>query len=446
MRRGQPVVAVIGRPNVGKSTFFNRVLGQRKAIVQDTPGVTRDRNFAPAEWDGRKFYLVDTGGLEPDGGEFMAKAIRTQVLAALAEADVIVFMVDGMTGPHPGDHRVAELLRKTELPVILAVNKLDKHPNEVAQHEFWELGLGEPLPVSSMVGRGSGDLLDAIVAKLPAVDSDEEDKGIHIAVIGKPNVGKSSFVNRLLGEDRMVVSEVAGTTRDSIDTPLKYHGHDLVFVDTAGLRRQAKIDESLEYYSMLRTELAIERADICLLLIDGSEEAHVQDLRIAGKAWKAGCSLIIVVNKWDLVTKETNTAVEYERALQKRVPTLKWVPTIFTSALTGQRVHKVLDMIVEVAEQRNRRIPTREVNEVIRELVTRIHPPHYRGMPIRIMYATQAATAPPTFVLFVNHAKAVPENYMRYLQKGFRQAWGFAGSPLKLRLKGRREKEAEQHR
>jgi GTP-binding protein len=446
VRRGQPVVAVIGRPNVGKSTFFNRVLGERKAIVQDTPGVTRDRNFAPAEWAGRRFLLVDTGGLEPDTGEFMAKAIRNQVTAALQEADVIVFMVDGTAGPHPADHRVAEMLRKTELPVILAVNTLDRLPNEVAQHEFWELGLGEPLPVSSMVGRGSGDLLDAIVAKLPASDMTEDDDAIHIAVIGKPNVGKSSFINRLLGEDRMVVSEVAGTTRDSIDTPMKYHGKDLVFVDTAGLRRQARIDESLEYYSMLRTEIAIERADICLLLIDGSEEAHVQDLRIAGKAWKAGCSLIIVVNKWDLVAKETNTAIEYERALHKRVPTLKWVPTIFTSALTGQRVQKVLDVVLEVAEQRNRRVATRVVNEVVRELVARTQPPHYRGMPIRIMYATQAAVAPPTFVLFVNHPKAVPQNYMRYLQKGFRNAWGFAGSPLKLRLKGRREKEGDQPR
>jgi GTP-binding protein len=437
---------VIGRPNVGKSTFFNRVLGERKAIVQDTPGVTRDRNFAPAEWAGRRFFLVDTGGLEPDTGEFMAKAIRNQVNAALQEADVIVFMVDGTAGPHPADHRVAEMLRKTELPVILAVNKLDRLPNEVAQHEFWELGLGEPLPVSSMVGRGSGDLLDAIVAKLPDSDMAEDDDAIHIAVIGKPNVGKSSFINRLLGEDRLVVSEVAGTTRDSIDTPLKYHGKDLVFVDTAGLRRQARIDEILEYYSMLRTEISIERADICLLLIDGSEEAHVQDLRIAGKAWKAGCSLIIVVNKWDLVEKETNTAIEYERALHKRVPTLKWVPTIFTSALTGQRVQKVLDVVLEVAEQRNRRIPTRAVNEVVRELIARTQPPHYRGMPIRVMYATQAAVAPPTFVLFVNHPKAVPENYMRYLQKGFRNAWGFEGSPLKLRLKGRREKEGDQPR
>ena len=282
------MVAVVGRPNVGKSTFFNRVLGERRAIVEDTPGVTRDRNFAVAEWNARQFYLVDTGGLEPDTQSFMADAIRTQVVAALAESDVIVFMVDGMAGPHPADHRVAELLRRTNLPVILAVNKLDRIPNETAQHEFWELGLGEPLPVSSMVGRGSGDLLDAIVEKLPPADSDEEDPGLYIAVIGKPNVGKSSFVNRLLGEDRMVVSDVAGTTRDSIDTPMRYHGRDLVFVDTAGLRRQARIDESLEYYSMLRTEIAIERADICLLLVDGTEETHVQDLRIAGKAWKAG--------------------------------------------------------------------------------------------------------------------------------------------------------------
>jgi GTP-binding protein len=405
--------------------------------------VTRDRNFAVAEWNARQFYLVDTGGLEPDTQSFMADAIRTQVVAALAESDVIVFMVDGMAGPHPSDHRVAELLRRTNLPVILAVNKLDRIPNETAQHEFWELGLGEPLPVSSMVGRGSGDLLDAIVGKLPPADSDEEDPGLYIAVIGKPNVGKSSFVNRLLGEDRMVVSDVAGTTRDSIDTPMRYHGRDLVFVDTAGLRRQAKIDESLEYYSMLRTEIAIERADICLLLVDGAEETHVQDLRIAGKAWKAGCSLIIIVNKWDLVEKETNTAAEFEKKLHERVPSLRWVPMIFASALTGQRVHKVLETILEVAEQRDRRVATREVNEVLRELIARTHPPHYRGMPVKMMYATQAAVAPPTFVIFVNHPKGVPEHYMRYLQNGFRAAWKFAGTPLRLRLKGRREKESE---
>ncbi|MEX0907636.1 MAG: ribosome biogenesis GTPase Der [Gemmatimonadota bacterium] len=441
MRRGLPVVAVVGRPNVGKSTFFNRVLGERRAIVEDQPGVTRDRNFARAEWAGRTFYLVDTGGLEPDSDEAMPVAIRHQVQAALAESDVIVFLVDGQTGPHADDVGIAALLRKTSLPVVLAVNKLDRLPEELAHHDFWSLGLGEPHAVSSAVGKGTGDLLDAIVESLPALEADEEDEGLYIAVIGKPNVGKSSFVNRLLGEERMVVSEIAGTTRDSVDTPFRYHGRDLVFVDTAGLRRQSKMDRGLEYYSALRTELAIERADVCLLLIDATEPAHVQDLRIAEKAWRNGCGLIIVANKWDLVSKETNTAVEFERTLHTRAPSLRWVPTIFTSALTGVRIHRTLDLIVEVAANRERRISTREVNEVVRKLAERTMPPHFRGMPVKLLYATQAAVKPPTFVIFTNHPKGVPEHYVRYLQNGFRAAWGFSGTPLRLRLRARREEE-----
>ncbi|HEX6133918.1 MAG TPA: ribosome biogenesis GTPase Der [Longimicrobiales bacterium] len=441
MRRGLPVVAVVGRPNVGKSTFFNRVLGERRAIVEDVPGVTRDRNFARAEWNARTFYLVDTGGLEPDSAEAMPVAIRQQVEAALAEADVIVFLVDGRTGVHADDEAIAALLRRTSLPVVVAVNKLDRIPDEVAQHEFWSLGLGEPHPVSSVVGSGSGDLLDAIVAELPEIEAGTEDSGLHIAVIGKPNVGKSSFVNRLLGEERMVVSEVAGTTRDSVDTPLRYHNRDLVFIDTAGLRRQARIDPGLEYYSALRTELAIERADVCLLLLDATEPVHVQDLKIAEKAWRQGCALIIVANKWDLVEKETNTAVEFERTLHQRAPALKWVPVIFTSALTGLRVHKVLDLILEVAATRERRVPTSEVNEVLRKLAERTMPPHFRGMPVKLLYGTQAAVRPPTFVVFTNQPKGIPEHYLRYLQNGFRAAWGFIGTPIRLRLRARREQE-----
>ena len=437
------MVAVVGRPNVGKSTFFNRVLGERRAIVEDEPGVTRDRNFAAAEWAGHRFFLVDTGGLEPEVDEAMPTAIRKQVEAAIAEADLLVFMVDGRLGPHPLDQRIAEILRRTNIPVVLVVNKLDRIPDETAQHEFWELGLGEPYPVSSVQGRGSGDLLDVIVNHLPATDPEtEDDTAQYVAVVGKPNVGKSSFVNRLLGEDRMVVSEVAGTTRDSVDTPLRYHGRDLVFVDTAGLRRQARIERGLEYFSALRTERAIERADVCLLLLDGTEPVHVQDLKIAEKAWNAGCALIVVVNKWDLVVKETNTAVAYERELRKRARALQWVPILFTSALTGQRVHRVLDLVLEVADARSRRIPTREVNEVVRELAARRPPPHFRGMPIKVLYATQVAAEPPTFVLFVNQPKGVPEHYLRYLSNGFRAAWSFTGSPLRLRLRGRRRETA----
>jgi GTP-binding protein len=431
----------VGRPNVGKSTLFNRVLGQRRAIVDDRPGVTRDRNFARADWAGHEFFLVDTGGLEPDSTAPMPSAIRKQVEAAIAEADVLVFVVDGIEGPHPVDQRVAELLRRTDRPVVLVVNKLDRLPDELAHHDFWELGLGEPIPVSSMTGKGSGDLLDRILERLPHHAGGEAEAGaLSVAVIGKPNVGKSSYINRLLGEERLVVSEEAGTTRDSIDTPLRYHGRLLVFVDTAGLRRQARIEAPLEYYSALRTERAIERADVCLLLIDATEPVHTQDLRIAEKAWRAGCALIIVANKWDLVEKETMTAVEFERALRARAPSLATVPVLFASALSGQRVHRVLDLILKVAESRSRRVPTREVNEALAELTTKLPPPHYRGMPVRFLYATQASADPPTFVLFSNHPDAIPEHYLRYLRKGFRQRWQFDGTPIRIRIRAKSPK------
>lgn len=441
MKAGIPTVAIVGRPNVGKSTLFNRVLGQRRAIVDDRPGVTRDRNFARADWAGRSFFLVDTGGLEPDSGEPMSAAIRVQVEAAMEEADLLLFMVDGDTGPHPVDFRIAEVLRKAERPVLLVVNKMDEMPFDIGHHDFWELGLGDPVPVSSMIGKGTGDLLDAMVEALPPVDpGDAAADSLHVAVIGRPNVGKSSFINRLLGEERLVVSTEAGTTRDSIDTPLTYHGRTLIFVDTAGLRRQARISRGLEYYSALRTERAIARSDICLLLVDSTEEAPVQDLRIAEKAWKAGCALIIVANKWDLVKKDTMTAVEWERTLKARAPSIASVPVLFSSALTGQRVHKVLDLIVKAADTRSRRIPTHEVNEAIEELAARVPPPHYRGAPVRFLYATQAATAPPTIVIFANYPKEVPEHYLRYLRNGFRKRWGFEGSPIRIRLRSRSRK------
>lgn len=440
MTRGLPTVAIVGRPNVGKSTFFNRVLGQRRAIVEDVPGVTRDRNFAVAEWAGHRFFLVDTGGLELDGTEELTRAVRRQILAAIDEADILVLVVDGRVGPHPVDARVAELLRTTNRPVILAVNKMDRLPDDVSHHEFWELGLGEPMPVSSMSGKGSGDLLDEIVARMPAGPAEVDEAGaLFVAVVGKPNVGKSSFINRLLGEERLVVSQEAGTTRDSIDTPLRYHGRDLVFVDTAGLRRQSRIERGLEYYSALRSERAIERADVCILLIDATEPVHIQDLRIAEKAWSRGCALMIVANKWDLVDKDTMTAARFEQALRHKAPSLRWVPIIFTSALTGQRVHRTLDLVLEVAAERSRRLPTHVVNEAVQELAVKQPPPHFRGMHVKLLYATQAQTAPPTFVLFVNQPRGLPEHYLRFLRNGFRERWGFLGTPIRLRLRGRRE-------
>jgi GTPase len=438
--RALPAVAVVGRPNVGKSTLFNRVVGRRQAIVQDVPGVTRDRNFARAEWAGREFYAIDTGGLEVDTDEPLAAAIRRQVDAALAEAQVIAFVVDGKAGVQPLDQKIAELLRRTPVPVVLVVNKVDNLPQDLSHLEFWELGLGEPQPVSALSGKGSGDVLDVIVSHLPEAEEPPEE-ALSVAVVGKPNVGKSSFINRLLGEERLVVSEVAGTTRDSIDTPMRYHGRSLIFVDTAGLRRQARIHESLEYYSVLRTERAVARADVCLLLVDATEPVHVQDLKIAEKAWSAGCGLIIVVNKWDLVEKDTMTAPAFEKHVRERAPSLRWVPMIFASAVTGQRVQRTLDMVLDVAAERARRIATAEVNEAVRELAERQAPPHFRGKAVRLLYATQGGINPPTFVIFVNHKEGVTENYRRYLYNGFRARWGFMGTPLRLRFRGRREEQ-----
>jgi GTP-binding protein len=417
------------------------VIGHKLAIVEDQPGVTRDRNFARAEWAGRAFYLVDTGGIEVDTEEQIPAAVRNQVNAAIAEADLIVLVVDAITGPHPVDFRIADMLRTTAKPVLLVANKMDRWPEDLSHMDFYQLGLGDPLPVSSVSGKGSGDLLDEIVKALPETPADEStDETLYVAVVGKPNVGKSSFINKLLGEDRLVVSEVAGTTRDSIDTHYKYHGKTLVFIDTAGLRRQSKIDPGVEYFSSLRTQRSIDRADVCILMIDATEEdVLIQDLRIAEKAWSAGASLIVVVNKWDLLEKETGTAEKYEKRFKERAPQLRWVPMLFTSALTGQRVNKVLDHVIEVAEARKKRVPTRMVNEVLKELSIHQPPPHYRGFPVKLLYGTQADTQPPTFVIFVNHPKALPESYLRYIHNGFREAWGFKGTPLRLRLRGRRE-------
>lgn len=441
MKHPLPTVAVIGRPNVGKSTFFNRVLGQRLAIVEDTPGVTRDRHFAEAEWAGHHFYLVDTGGLVTDEDEPLVAAIREQVMVAIEEADVLVFVVDGKVGPHAMDENIADVLRKAGRPVVLVVNKMDRLPAETAHNEFWSLGLGEPHPVSAVSGKGSGDLLDAIVGELPPpVEGESDDDVIRVAVIGKPNVGKSSFINRLLNEERMVVSPIAGTTRDAIDSPMRYHGRRIVFVDTAGLRRQARLKENLEFYSALRTERAIERADICVLLIDATEEISVQDLKVAEKAWDTGRGLIIVANKWDLVEgKETNSAVAFERHIHERAPQLRWVPVLFTSALTGQRVQKALETILQVDAERKRRVSTGEVNEILEQLAQRQQPPHVLGRPVKFYYGTQAQVEPPIFVIFSNQPKGVTESYTRYLMNGFRDRWGFLGTPIWLRFRGRRE-------
>lgn len=432
-----PVVAIVGRPNVGKSTFFNRVLGQRVAIVDDRPGVTRDRNFARADWAGRDFFIVDTGGVIEGSHEGLDVAVREQAMLAVEEADAILFLVDGKTGVHPLDERLAAVLRKAETPVLLVANKIDNLPVDQSHLDFWSLGIGEPIAVSALSGKGSGDLLDRLLEVLPdAPESDVDVESIRVAVVGKPNVGKSSFVNRLVGEERVVVSEMAGTTRDPVDTTFRYHDRTLVFVDTAGLRRQTKIKDSLEYYSSLRTDRVVHTADVCVLLVDATEDdLHAQDIRIAQTAWDAGRALILLANKWDLVEKDTKTAPEWEKRVRERYPFLQWVPMVFTSAKTGQRVRRCLDLILEVNEERSRRIETHEVNEVLGRLVARQPPPHHRGRPVKIRYGTQVSVRPPSFALFANFPKAVPAHYIRYLHNGFREAWTFMGTPIRIHIR-----------
>ena len=431
----KPTVAIIGRPNVGKSTLFNRLLGGRPAIVSERPGTTRDRHFGDAEWQGRRFWLIDTGGLIPESQDSMDRAIRQQVDYALAESDVVVFVVDGREGLNPVDQAIAERLRKADRPVLVAVNKLDNLERSTEQYGFYSLGFGDPIGVSAGVGKGSGDLLDAIVERLPPYDPAEAEDVINVAVVGRPNVGKSSLVNRLLGEERHLVAPQAGTTRDAIDSVLRFHGKTLNFIDTAGLRRKAKVEDDLEFYSALRTERAIERAQVCVLVVDATVGMHNQDLRIASQAWDEGCGLIVVVNKWDLVEeKDANTARQGQQALITKAPFLRYVPFLYVSALTGLRVRKVLDQIIEVAEGRERRVPTAEVNRVLAELIERNAPPQKPGEEVKLLYASQIGTAPPTLAIVSNRPDEVPESYQRYLVHGFRQAWPFPGSPLRLKF------------
>jgi GTP-binding protein len=430
-----PVVAIVGRPNVGKSALFNRLTGTNAAIVNDEAGTTRDRHFARAEWNGRAFWLVDTGGLTGDSRIPMDVEIRRQVLEAIEEADLLLLVVDAKVGLHPEDERIVELLRHSRKPWLLVANKVD-NPQSTDFYEFYTLGAGEPIPVSAANGKGSGDMLDQVVSRFPESVANVPE-AMHVAVVGRPNVGKSSFVNRLLGEDRLVVSEVAGTTRDAIDTPMLYHEREFIFIDTAGLRRQSKIGEGVEFYSSLRTRRAIERADICILLIDAVQGLDNQDLKIATMAWERGCGLIVVVNKWDLVEKDDKSAARFEKAAREKAPFLRFVPFLFTSALTGQRVTKVLELLLQVERERLKRIPTAMVNTRLEELVARLQPPHAQGREVKLNYATQVEVAPPTIAVFGNHPDLVAEHYLRYLHNGFREAWGFTGNPLRILLRGK---------
>jgi GTPase len=437
--KGAPTIAIIGRPNVGKSTLFNRLIGRRAAIVDAEPGVTRDRHFAAAEWNGRRFWLVDTGGLVPGSTDPLNLAIRSQVEQAVAESDVIVFLVDAEAGVHPADLEIAQYLRRAKRPVLLVANKCDQLPNDQRHLVFYELGLGDPFPVSAAVGKSSGDLLDRLVALLPAEGEAAEQDAIRVAVVGRPNVGKSSLVNRLLGQDRLVVAAEPGTTRDAIDTTLSHGDHTLVFVDTAGLRKRSKVADDIEFYSTLRTTRAIERADVCVLVVDAKDGMHAQDLKIANDAWEQGAGLLIAVNKWDLIEeKDTNTAVRGERELKAKAPFLEFIPFYYVSAKTGQRVTKLLDAILTVADERNKRVPTAEVNRVLETLLARQQPPQPVGESVRLFYATQVGTAPPRFAVVANRPEAIPESYTRYLHNGFREAWEFTGAPLTIKFRRKR--------
>jgi GTP-binding protein len=438
----KPVVAIVGRPNVGKSTLFNRVVGGLVAIVENTPGVTRDRLYFDAEWLGRKFTLIDTGGIEfKDKTTPLSSMMKQQAEIAVAEADVVLFLVDGKSGITPDDEQIAKYLRKAGRPVLLIVNKVESFQDFASvAHEYLTLGFGEPIPVSAVHGLNIGDCLDAIISMLP--DEDEEDYDpdvIKVAVIGRPNVGKSSLVNMLLGEERVIVSDIPGTTRDAIDTPFSYEERNYILIDTAGIRRKKKIMEVTENYSVIRSLRAVDRADVVLMVIDATEGVTDQDKRIIGHAHDKGKGLILVINKWDLITKDDKTLNKFEKNLREELSFVAYAPTQFVSAKTGQRINKIMELVEFVAEQTSRRILTSTLNSLLREWV-HLNPPHSdKGKRLKILYATQKSVQPPTFIFFVNEPELVHFSYRRYLENQIRKNFGFEGSPLRLIMKRRDE-------
>lgn len=437
----KPIVAIVGRPNVGKSTLFNRIAGERISIVEDTPGVTRDRIYADAEWLDHHFTLIDTGGLEPDSDDMMLKHMYSQAEIAISSADVILFVVDVRTGMTDMDMQVANILRKADKPVVLAVNKVDdlaKYGMQV--YEFYSLGLGDPFGVSGGQMIGLGDLLDEVVKHFPAdKDDSAEDDAIKVAIIGKPNVGKSSLVNRILGENRVIVSDVAGTTRDAIDSEYELNGQKYVFIDTAGMRRKAKIKESIEKYSIIRAVAAVERADVCILMINAVEGITEQDTKVAGIAHEAGKAVIIAVNKWDLIEKDNHTMNKFLKNIDTEFKYLSYAPRIFISAATGQRVTKLFELITMVSENNSRRIATGMLNDVLIEAMAMNQPPAEKGKQLRIYYMTQVSVKPPTFVLFVNDTELLHFSYKRYLENQLRDAFGFVGTPIHFIARNRKE-------
>lgn len=443
----KPIVAIVGRPNVGKSTLFNRLVGERRAIVEDEPGTTRDRVYGSAEWGGIEFTVVDTAGLQ-DEQEIAASSVseiarhtREQAKSAIDEADVIVFLVDAKTGLTSGDQEVADLLRRTDKPTILVANKADNLSRREDAVEFYSLGLGEPLPVSSIHGAGSGDLLDRIVEALPEFEEEPETEGPNIAIVGRPNVGKSRLLNALLGQERSIVSDVPGTTRDSLDTQLVWAGQPLTLVDTAGIRRKGRVEQGIEQFSVLRSMRSIDRSDVVLLVIDATESFTAQDLHIAGYVEEQKKGLVVVVNKWDLVDKGPTTMETYRQRAQEVLDFIPYAPLTFISAKFGQRVHQVLETALQVVEERNRRVTTAQLNKLLREAVAK-HPPASKpGKWLKFYYATQVDVAPPTFVFFVNEPTQIHFSYRRYLENQLRETFGFTGTPIRMSFRGREEDE-----
>lgn len=437
----KPLVAVVGRPNVGKSTFFNRVVGRRVAIVEDTPGVTRDRIYAEAEWMGIHFALIDTGGIEPASAEVIPAQMREQAQIAMDTADVILFMTDGKAGLTADDREVANMLRKTGKPVVLAVNKIDTAALPDDFYDFYELGIGEPLPLSSANMLGIGDILDALVGEFPKDADTEEDDSIKIAVIGKPNVGKSSFVNAITGENRVIVSNIAGTTRDSIDTPVEIDGVKYTLIDTAGIRRKSKVNENIEKYSVIRAVAAIERCDVCLLMIDAVEGITEQDKKIAGVAHEAGKGIVVVVNKWDLIEKDSHTMNQFQKTIDAEMTFMSYAPSIFISVEEKQRVKNVIELARAVSENRAMRVPTGQLNSLISDAVLMKQPPSDKGKRLKIYYAAQVGVKPPLFSFKINSRPLMHFSYARYLENKIREAYGFEGASIKFVFREKGEKE-----
>ena len=435
-------VAIIGKPNVGKSTFFNYLVGQRLSIVEDTPGVTRDRVYGETNWRGKDFTIIDTGGIEEKANDVISSQMRLQAELAIDVADVIVFITDITTGITPDDREIALMLKKSKKPIVLVCNKVDDFKKlENDTYEFYNLGLGRPYPISSAHAKGIGDVLDAIYEHLPEKDENDEDKEyIKVAIIGKPNVGKSSLVNKILGENRSIVSNIAGTTRDAIDSKFENEHGKYIFIDTAGLRRHSKVEENIEKYSVLRTELAIERADVCLLMIDANEGVTEQDTKIAGKAHEAGKAVIIVINKWDEYNKENGTLENYTKDVYNKLAYLSYAPILFISAKTGQRVEKLFDLINEVSNNNAMRIATSVLNELLAEAVAIVQPPTDKGKRLKVLYMTQVSTKPPTFAIFVNDKKLFHFSYERYIVNKLRQEFNFKGTPIRIVVREREDK------